>query len=108
MIKVNIIGKVHSISGINTVGKSNYVNQVIVLHQPEENFRGKIIKEEFFVITVFSNSTTDHRFVQPDKVKDAIGAEANAECYLKGERWVDNNGGENFTHKLNLINWIKS
>jgi hypothetical protein len=107
MDKVHIKGFVHSISGIKPIGKNGYVNQVVVLHIPEETFRGKKVLAEYFVITIFSNSTADSRFIQPEVVSKAIGAEAHAECYLKGERWIDNGGVETFTHKLNLVQWVK-
>jgi hypothetical protein len=108
MIKVIVDGHIHQVSAIEET-KNKWFNQTIILHQPAGEFRGKKYSEEFFVVRIFSNSTTDSRFIHPDKAKLAVDqkAHAKAQCYLKGERWQNDRHEYNYNHKLNLIEWVE-
>jgi hypothetical protein len=105
MIKLanQIQGIVISVGAIAPASRnSHYFKQVVILHQPEELYKGQTIHEEFFVIHIISTSERDSRFLKPEDK----GTVKKPTVYLKGERWASGNRGDyNYTHKLNLTEW---
>lgn len=105
MIKIEnqIQGKVVTVGRVEPTSRDRkYFRQVVIIHQPEEEFRGTKVPEEFFVIHIISTSETDSRFLKPEDK----GAIRKPSVYLKGERWASGHRGEyNYSHKLNLKEW---
>jgi hypothetical protein len=100
MIKITIEGTVQKVFPIKTV-KNGYT-QAVRLYQPEEEYRGRKIVEEFFTISTFTNSSTDSRILKPEQE----GTRIKASVYLKGERWPSGNRGDyEYNHALKLLEW---
>lgn len=102
MIRLTIEGNVHKIFPVREL-KRGY-SQVVILHQPATEFRGRPHPEEFYVISIYSTSQTDTRFLKPEFEK--LRPEAKALVYLKGERFTVGARAEyQYNHKLNLDQW---
>lgn len=102
MIKLTVEGNVFRVFPVKEL-KRGYT-QTVILHQPAMEFRGLSHKEEFFVISIYSTSKTDSRFLKPEYEKEH--PQAKACVYLKGERFPSGNRGDyQFNHKLSLNEW---
>jgi hypothetical protein len=106
MIRIDSLdGIVIQVGAIQPTSKnSKYFRQVVIIHQPKDEVRGVTLPEEFFVITILSTSDQDSRFHKPEHK----GNKKTLSAYLKGERWDSGQRGDfNYTHKLNLIEWMR-
>lgn len=103
MIKLQLEGIVREIGRVEPTGRNRrYFRQAVILHQPQEEYKGIRTPEEHYVITILSTSETDSRFLKHD-MKDTF---RKCSVYLKGERWASGHRGEyNYNHKLNLVEW---
>lgn len=105
MIKAELEGIIETVGPIQPTGKtSKYFKQVVILHQPEEEYKGHRMDPEWFVISIISTSATDSRFAKPEQK----GSIVKLSVYLKGERWAGGRHGEyQYNHKLTLSEWLQ-
>lgn len=105
MIKIEsqIHGIVHACGPVKpTKRDGKYFKQVVIIHEPQEEYKGHKMPEEWWVISIISTSESDSRFLKPEDK----GSVKTATVYLKGERWDSGNRGEyTYNHKLNLVEW---
>jgi hypothetical protein len=82
-------------------------NQVVIIHKEKHiNDQGDTLsKEQHYVVQIYSNSKTDSRFVPESKMKEAIGAQCTAHVRLDAYRWENNQGGFEYSNRLNLEKW---
>lgn len=100
-------GHITEVGSIRKLDNNKGFTQYVRLHLPAEEFRGKKLTEEFFTISIYSNSETDSRFLQPEIAKGFLAqkAYAKAKVRMKGERWHDGRQMQ-YSHKLNLEQWV--
>jgi hypothetical protein len=105
MIKIELQGILESVGPVKEE-KSNgkpYWKQVLIVHIPEEEFKGHTIKPEWYVVQIYSTSSTDSRFVKMEQKN----SEVKCSAYLKGERWSSGMRSDyNYNHKLTLNKWL--
>jgi hypothetical protein len=96
-----IPGTIHKVGKVIAV-KSGFTQTVIITQPVKKDNTGRVIsREQFFVISVWSNKQTDSRFLKPEQV----GIDCIADLYLDGQRWMGRRDLE-YNHKLNLDRWV--
>lgn len=100
-------GHIIEAGSIKKLDNNKGFTQYLRLHLPAEEIRGRKLTEEFFTISIYSNSETDSRFMQPEIAKKFVAQKyyAKAKVRMKGERWHDGRQMQ-YSHKLNLEQWV--
>ncbi|MEM7551111.1 MAG: hypothetical protein AAF363_15615 [Bacteroidota bacterium] len=89
-MKLEIKGIIDSVHPARKAGKG--FRQMIVVRQPPktDEFGDPIMSEQYFPISIYSQSESSSRFV----AKELLGEKVNAKVYLNGRKWVGNRGAE--------------
>jgi hypothetical protein len=101
-MRFEITGIVNKVFNVRSSGKG--FTQAVILHQPSatDEFKRVVAKEQFFVVSIWSNKETDSRFLN----NSHLNKKKSCSVYLYGERWPSSNGGDfQYNNKLNLQDW---
>jgi hypothetical protein len=105
-MKLLIAGIIDKVLKVEPMKKRGFTQRVII-EQPQINdtvSQRMIAPAMYYVVTIFSTSETDGRFLQ----QEHKGQQMKASVYLKGERWInDRTKDYQYNHKLNLNEWVR-